>query len=263
MSLQQHSAKVVTAQSYKLKTLTVRDNILVVVLKGRKELHANEQVVVVNQGQAVMIARGTLWDVVNDPLDQGQYEAVALLVGDDVLESFAKMTVLSTQIDVQRVQVIPKNEALQEALFRTLPPPQGQSVSDILLRHRILEVLLYLAEQGFRFVPTKEVSWIEKVQFVVMQNPSADWNVSNLAQHFHLSESTLRRRLEHSETTLAALVKETRLETALGMLQTTNLSVGDVAQRCGWTSHSRFTASFQERWGVMPSVVRSRMKDIA
>jgi AraC-like DNA-binding protein len=263
MSLQQHSAKVVTAQSYKLKTLTVRDNALVLVLKGRKELHSNGQVFTVNQGQAVMIARGTLWDVVNDPLDQGQYEAVALLISDDVLESLSKITVLTTHIDVQQVQVIAQNKGLKEAILRTLPPLQGQGISDTLLCHRTVEVLLHLAEQGFRFVPTKEVSWIEKVRFVVMQNLSADWNVPNLAQHFHLSESTLRRRLHESNITLAALVKETRLEAALGLLQTTQLSVGDVAEKCGWASHSRFSDSFQKRWGVMPSVVRSRMKEMA
>jgi transcriptional regulator GlxA family with amidase domain len=47
------------------------------------------------------------------------------------------------------------------------------------------------------------------------------------------------------------------------MLQTSDLSVGEVAQHCGWESHSRFTAAFQQRWGVAPSVVRARMKESA
>jgi AraC-like DNA-binding protein len=78
-----------------------------------------------------------------------------------------------------------------------------------------------------------------------------------------MSESTLRRRLDGSDMTLAALVKDVRLELALNLLQTTRQSIGDVAQQCGWQSHSRFTAAFQERWGVPPSVVRARLKDDA
>jgi AraC-like DNA-binding protein len=91
----------------------------------------------------------------------------------------------------------------------------------------------------------------------VAQRPDADWTVAALAAHFHVSESTLRRRLGVSGVSLAALVREVRLETALGLLQTTALPVGAVAQHCGWASHSRFTAAFQERWGVAPSVVRA------
>lgn len=79
-----------------------------------------------------------------------------------------------------------------------------------------------------------------------------------LASVFHTSESTLRRRLEDAGLPLATLVRDTRLEVALGLLQTTSLSVGEVAQRCGWASHSRFSAAFQARWGVPPRLVRSQ-----
>ena len=90
------------------------------------------------------------------------------------------------------------------------------------------------------------------------QRPDADWSAHALAAAFHVSESTLRRRLDDAHQPLATLVRHTRLEVALGLLQTTSLSVGEVAQRCGWASHSRFSAAFQARWGVPPNVVRSQ-----
>jgi AraC-like DNA-binding protein len=105
------------------------------------------------------------------------------------------------------------------------------------------------------------LGWPDKVRRLVAQRLHGDWDVATLADIFHLSESTLRRRLESSGTTLAALVREVRLEAALSMLQTTKLPVGEVARRCGWDSHSRFTAMFQQRWRVVPSVVRARMKE--
>ncbi|WP_420851626.1 helix-turn-helix transcriptional regulator [Propionivibrio soli] len=95
------------------------------------------------------------------------------------------------------------------------------------------------------------------------QRPHAEWNANTLASAFNVSESTLRRRVEGCGNTLARLVREVRLETALSLLQTTELPVGEVAQRCGWDSHSRFSAAFQERWSVAPIVVRARLKESA
>jgi len=136
-------------------------------------------------------------------------------------------------------------------------------MSGVLLRHRIIEVLLLLAQRGVRFAGQSEVSWADRIRRLVAQRPHADWDVPTLAAAFHLSESTLRRRLDGSGTTLASLVRDVRLELALNLLQTTRLSIGEVAQRCGWQSHSRFSAAFQDRWGVSPSVVRAKLKDDA
>lgn len=120
-----------------------------------------------------------------------------------------------------------------------------------------------LAEKGWCFAPAQAMSWAERIQRMVCQRPGEAWTVAAVANAFHMSESSLRRRLVDSQQTLAALVREARLQVALGMLQTTDMSIGEVAQCCGWASHSRFTAAFQQRWNVPPSVVRARMKEDA
>ncbi|WP_374315590.1 helix-turn-helix domain-containing protein [Aquabacterium sp.] len=73
--------------------------------------------------------------------------------------------------------------------------------------------------------------------------------------------SSLRRRLEGEQLSVAAIVREVHLEIALALLQRGDLAVGEVAQMCGWASHSRFTAMFLQRWGVLPSVVRAELVD--
>ena len=253
-------ARVFAAQRYRLSTLTVPSDLLVMVVSGRKMLQAPGRSITADQGQSVLIARGTQWDVVNDRHGQRQYEAWVLAFDDALVREF-KQQVGEHGHTVHAAEVIAHDGDLLEALQRTLPTPHRTSAA--LLRHRSMEVLLMLAEKGWRFAPTQELSWTERIQRMVSQRPDADWNVSAIAQAFHLSESSLRRRLYDSQQTLAALVRDARLQVAVGLLQTTELSVGEVAQRCGWTSHSRFTAAFQERWGVAPSVVRARMKESA
>lgn len=78
-----------------------------------------------------------------------------------------------------------------------------------------------------------------------------------MAIHFNLSESSLRRKLNQENATIATLIRDTKLEVALSMLQTDNYSIREVANYCGWESQSRFSEVFSERWGVLPSVVKA------
>lgn len=255
-----HAARVFAAQRYRLSTLTLQDDQLVAVVAGRKVLHTPSHTLNAQAGQGVLIARGTQWDVVNDPNGQRQYEAVVLAFDDALVREFNHQLAGNTQA-LRSAQVIAMDGELTEALQRTLP--NDRPTSSALQRHRTLEVLLMLAEKGWHFASAQEQSWTERIQRLISQRPDADWSVTAIAQVFCMSESSLRRRLQEADQTLAALVRDVRLQTALDLLQTTELTVGEVAQRCGWTSHSRFTAAFQQRWNVAPSVVRSRMKDYA
>ncbi|GFZ89919.1 helix-turn-helix transcriptional regulator [Dyella caseinilytica] len=257
----QHGARIVATQRYRIRTLTVRGDLFVAVLKGRKTLQAAHHILSAGRQEGVLIAQGTQWDVINAPEGAHPYEALALSFGDDIVREFSASPASDSSARIKAALAVTVDGELLEAMQRTLPPASGKRVSAALLHHRIMEVLILLAERSWRFEPGRALSWPDKVRRLVAQRPHGDWSVATLADAFHVSESTLRRRLESSDTTLAALVREVRLETALSMLQTTDWSVGEVARRCGWDSHSRFTALFQQRWGVAPSVVRARMKE--
>ena len=253
--------RIYAAQRYRLGTLTVPCDLIVAVTAGRKELHTKSRIHTAEQGQAVLIARGTQWDVVNDPHGHHQYEALVLAFDDVLVHEFSERKQACITTAVTSAQVVALDEALIDAVQRTLPDQHKPSA--VVMRHRCLEVLLLLEEKGFGFSTPQALSWIERIQRLIGQRIDADWNVRTIAQAFHMSESTLRRRLAGTDTTLAAIVRDVRLQTALGMLQTSDLSVGEVAQLCGWESHSRFSSAFQQRWGVAPSVVRARTKEKA
>lgn len=258
-----HSARVIATSAYTLKTLSVREDLFVAVCRGSKHLHLPGSILRARAGQGVALACGTQWDVTNDPRSGGEYQAIVLAFPDDLLQEFGTVDGSMAVPALRAAQVLPLDDELWAAMHRTLPPVTTQPMSGPLLRHRIMEVLLLLAQRGVRFAGREAVPWTEKIRRLVVQRPHADWDVPTLASAFHMSESTLRRHLAGSGTTLAALLKEVRLELALNLLQTTRLSVGEVAQLCGWQSHSRFSATFQERWGVPPSVVRAKLKDNA
>lgn len=251
-------ARVFATQRYRLSTLTVREHLLVVVLKGVKGLHTLDKALIARQGQGVMIARGTQWDVVNDPGGCAHYEALVLSFPNEWTHALPQVQTPVRRRTVKQANLLTLDEDLLEAVQRTVPSRQGKCLPPSILQHRVAEVLLHLGERGYGFNTTHEATWEEQIRRLVAQRPGADWNARSLADTFHMSESTLRRRLESTQTSLIGLVRDVRLEAALGLLQTTNLPVGEVAHQCGWTSHSRFSAAFAERWGVTPSVVRGR-----
>ena len=253
-SHRQGAAAVIIAQhSYRLHTLTTRNDALVLVLRGCKQLISATQSLSVPAGQAVMMAGDTTWDVVNDPAGHSRYEALALAFEPEWMAQIAAQDWPRPPLPVHSARPLEADATLIESARRSLGSPD---TSAALQRHRLQEVLLLLAERGWVYAPRQDSSWADRVRQMVAQRPDADWSVPVLAAAFHASESTLRRRLEDAGVPLATLVRETRLEVALHLLQTTNLSVGDVAQRCGWASHSRFSAAFQARWGVAPRLVR-------
>ena len=66
----------------------------------------------------------------------------------------------------------------------------------------------------------------------------------------------LQRRLAQEGETVSQCLRDVRLETALVLLQSSTLQVSEIAARCGYESHSRFSAAFRERFGFPPSQLR-------
>lgn len=249
------AAVIIARHSYRLHTLTTRSDALVLVLRGCKQLISATQSLTVAAGQAVMMAGDTTWDVVNDPAGHSRYEALALAFEAEWMAPVAAQDWPRAPHPVHSARALEADAVLLESA-RRCGQDGSAGTSAALQRHRLQEVLLLLAERGWVYAPRRDRPWADRVRQMVAQRPDADWSVPVLAAAFHASESTLRRRLEDAGVPLATLVRETRLEVALHLLQTTEFSVGDVAQRCGWTSHSRFSAAFQARWGVPPRLVR-------
>jgi AraC-like DNA-binding protein len=84
------------------------------------------------------------------------------------------------------------------------------------------------------------------------------FSLEELAHHCHASESTLLRSFRKATgATPAAYLRERRLQEAHLLLQSGRWSVGEVAQRVGYTNLAAFTVAFGRRFGVPPSEARA------
>jgi AraC-like DNA-binding protein len=84
------------------------------------------------------------------------------------------------------------------------------------------------------------------------------FSLQDLAHHCHTSESTLLRSFRRETgATPAAYLREKRLDEAHLLLLGGRWSVGEIAQRVGYTNLAAFTEAFGRRFGVPPSEARA------
>lgn len=240
-----------------VRTATVRDDQVGWVVSGRKRLCAPGGETRFAARQVFIMARATQWDMVNEPVAGGTYEARLMGFAPQTVERFHdRFGQFSAVPALQGCASTDADDSFVATFGRAAAALVEPDVSDAMREHRALEVLLLLAERGIVFSPLRELDWADRVHRLVSQRPHAAWTVDVLARAFHLSPSTLQRRLGEEGTSASRCVREVRMETAMALLQGTDLQVSDIAGRCGYDSHSRFTAAFRERFGYAPSHLR-------
>ena len=245
------------AVRHRVHTTTVRDDLVGWVVSGHKRLVTPQGSTGFRSGHVFVIPRATQWDMVNDPAPQGRYIARVLSFAPPLVELFhERFGQFAATPAVQGCASLAADEAFAATFGHAVAALEDGEASQAMRQHRALEVLLLLAERGLVFAPARELGWADRVRRLVGQRPQAGWTVDDVARAFHLGISTLQRRLAQETTSVSQCVREVRLETALGLLQTTELQVSEIAGRCGYESHSRFSAAFRERFGFAPSHLR-------
>ena len=84
-----------------------------------------------------------------------------------------------------------------------------------------------------------------------------------VAESLHMSESSLRRRLQKENTSYQALKDEIRCDVAIDKLLNDNAKVADLAEYLGFTEPSSFVRSFKSWTGQTPKSYRERIQSLS
>jgi len=198
------------------------------------------------------VAPGQLLHVENLPAADGPYAAVCLYVPHDSLAAFAAA---SAESPTQPWAVLPAHATLEQAFAYTR---QGlaDGLPDLLLRHRVAELLAAVALAGFRPQLGQARRACERVRLLLASRPARAWRAEDAARHLAVSPATLRRRLADEASSFRAVLEEVRLTHGLALVQGTTKPLKLIAADCGYASPSRFAARFRERFGTTPSSLR-------
>lgn len=100
-------------------------------------------------------------------------------------------------------------------------------------------------------------SRVHRLQDIVMASPGHPWTVMELAQRVFLSERQLRRIFQSATGyNLQDYLQLAKLELAQRLLEQTNLSLEDIAQRCGFSAER----SLRRTWGRWRSQTPSQYR---
>ncbi len=96
-----------------------------------------------------------------------------------------------------------------------------------------------------------------QVHDFLTENLSQRCTIEDLSRRFHINPSTLKEVFKAVYgCSLAAHIREHRMEKAAELLRESDRSMGDIAGAVGYGSHSKFTAEFRRTFSVTPTEYR-------
>lgn len=152
----------------------------------------------------------------------------------------------------------PAAEAVLEWIIQWLEWSRKYPASVQVQRHRLIELLLLLAQAGLagNILVSRNPSLRQRLSELIGVDPARAWRCQDLCRMLGVSESALRRRLHLEGTSFRELLEEIRLMSGLSLVQETSMTICQVADAVGYRSQSRFTDRFKERFGVTPTMLR-------
>lgn len=132
-------------------------------------------------------------------------------------------------------------------------------------RVKVLELLLYLAQMEptpqtrLTEYQSRQIEIVRDIHDHLLQHMDQRVTIEELSKQYLVNPTTLKSAFKAVYgTSLAAHIKEHRMEQAAKMLRETDMSIAEIAQAVGYDSQSKFATAFKERFAILPSLYRKQ-----
>ncbi|MEM9805631.1 MAG: AraC family transcriptional regulator [Cyanobacteria bacterium P01_D01_bin.56] len=208
--------------------------------------------------EVIIFPPGSIVTLENRPVLNADYRAVGVCFPHHMVEAvFSNENSHAGSPGIQILQAADQSPQILNAIQTTLSDTQ---LPDPIKQHRLLEPLIWLKYNGIYLSPYADENPLSEVRRLIETDLSYPWRSNDVAEHFAISEATMRRWLAKSGQGFSKILHNTRLEHGLSLLQATDISISDIALDCGFKSPSHFSDSFKKRFGIKPSQIR-KMED--
>ena len=128
---------------------------------------------------------------------------------------------------------------------------------------KVLELLLYLTKM--EFTPQNKLveyqfeltETIRKIHDQLLQHMEQRITIEELSKQYLINQTTLKNVFKSVYgTSIAAHIKEHRMQQAAYMLIESNMNIAEIAQAVGYDSQSKFTTAFKAYFKVLPREYR-------
>ncbi|NOR62472.1 MAG: helix-turn-helix domain-containing protein [Rhodobacteraceae bacterium] len=224
--------------------------------KGTKRvLSPTQGEVIGREGDLMIFPPESMVTMENRPVYNNNYRALGVSFTHDLIK--AVFADLPTPRATNGVQVVRANTHHPADILTMIQANlDDQTLPAPIRKHRLLEPLIWLREQGIHLPTQIQDHPISQVRSLIETDLSHPWRTDEVAQHFAKSQATMRRWLSKTGQGFAKILLNTRLEHGLRLLQTTDTQVSQIALDCGFKNHSHFSDAFRKRFGIRPKDIR-------
>lgn len=236
--------------------LYFRLTFLFFIKRGSKQVEtASQGKILGEEGDLMIFPPASMVTMVNRPVLGEDYRALGVCFTHDLINAvYADLPIPPEANGVQVVRAA--TNQLADILALIQATVNDTKLPEAIRQHRLLESLIWLREQGV-YLPTQvEEQPISRVRSLIETDLSHPWRADEVAEHFAMSEATMRRWLSKTGQGFAKTLLYTRLEHGLSLLQTTDTQVSQIALACGFKTPSHFSDAFRKRFGIKPKDIR-------
>ncbi|WP_326521009.1 helix-turn-helix transcriptional regulator [Leptothoe kymatousa] len=204
-----------------------------------------------NAEDVIIFPPGSMVTLENRPVFGNDYQATGVCFPHPMIETIFS----DKRPEPTGIQVLQSDQSGQilNTVQATLNDPE---LPEPIKQHRLLEPLIWLKHNGIYLTPQAEENPLSKVRRLIETDLSHPWRSGEVAEHFAISEATMRRWLTKSGQGFSKILQNTRLEHGLSLLQSTDIPISAIAFDCGFKTPSHFSDSFKKRFGIKPSEIR-------
>jgi AraC-like DNA-binding protein len=120
-----------------------------------------------------------------------------------------------------------------------------------------------LCEEFMGRYPRETNSLTRQITDILLSSPGQLPGMEQVAERLHVSSRTLRRKLQHEETTFQRITDGVRHDLARRYLESSRLSLDEIAHLVGFTETTNFRRAFKRWQGVPPARYREGLAVIS
>lgn len=181
------------------------------------------------------------------------------LIGTDIFEN-----TLKTKLGGNSVSFFEGNDKTEEIFSAFFDQPESLRLA--YQKVKLTELLLYLSmpeladQNQLADYRTDHVEIIRDIHEQLTRCISERVTIEELAKQYLINPTTLKNAFKAVYgNSIAAHMREHRMEEAAKLLRETDLSVADIADRVGYDSQSKFTAAFKAYYQMLPREYRKKL----
>ncbi|AHK20942.1 helix-turn-helix transcriptional regulator [Yersinia similis] len=252
------TAHIIQHSELLLTSVYIEHPLLIMVNRGYKIIRWDSQECVILPGEIAAINSGQTIDVINGLSNDDLFFSQQLHCDPSLIATFANHPTSAELGFIPGVMAI-RNLAPEFIntfgnIFNAIS--ENSDIPTVIIKHRMLELLLWLAQRDVKFILNDGNSLSEKVRRCLANDPHRIWSASEVADHMIMSEVVLRRKLAAENILLRDLMIDVRMTSALRLLQGTDWPISLIANQIGYESSSRFAERFRKRFGFAPTAIR-------